>query len=233
MTNSKIEPFDWDCVDLVTFDVDGTLYSQSALRCRMLLELAPHLLYTRNFRTLSIIRSYRRLRERFGDEEVSDFEPKLVSEVASSVGCSQSSVEAVVAEWIEQRPLRHLAGCRYPGLGELFVALRRSGKIIGILSDYPAHRKLQALGLDADAIVCAGDEGVGRLKPHPHGFKTLIGRMGVSAARAVLIGDRIDRDGLVARRIGAKCLIRSRRPEVGWATFRRYDEQLFAPILKA
>ena len=39
---------DWDCIDLVVFDVDGTLYDQRALRIRMAWELCLHTLS--NFR---------------------------------------------------------------------------------------------------------------------------------------------------------------------------------------
>jgi putative hydrolase of the HAD superfamily len=231
MADDNHEPFDWTCIDLVAFDVDGTLYDQRSLRLRVLAEMIPHAVYNRHLRIMPIIRTYRRLREQFGDEEVADFEPKLVSETASSVGCSKDVVESIVAEWIERRPLRHLSACRYPGLRELFAGLRRSGKTIGVLSDYPARKKLLALGLDADVVVCAGDEEVGQLKPHPRGLEVLMTRTGVTGPRTVLIGDRIERDGFAARRAGAKCLIRCRKPKAAWVTFDRYDAPLFAPFL--
>jgi len=47
----------------------------------------------------------------------------------------------------------------------------------------------------------------------------------------VLIGDRVDRDGLAAARAGARCLIRSSAPRKGWTTFARYDSPIFAPVL--
>jgi hypothetical protein len=51
-------------------------------------------------------------------------------------------VRGIVGEWIERRPLRHLAACRYPGVLKLFAGLRGSGKMIGICSDYPVQAKL-------------------------------------------------------------------------------------------
>jgi HAD superfamily hydrolase (TIGR01549 family) len=109
--------------------------------------------------------------------------------------------------------------------------LRRSGKSIGILSDYPAEAKLEALGLTANYVVFAGDEDIGLLKPHPRGLESLIAAAGVKPHQTMVIGDRVDRDGLVARRAGAQALIRSSKPIEGWQTFARFDEALFSPFL--
>lgn len=70
--------------------------------------------------------------------------------------------------------------CRYPSLPEFFAGLRRKGKVIGILSDYPATAKLEGLGLAADHVVSAGDKGIGLLKPHPRGLEALIAAAGAA-----------------------------------------------------
>ena len=72
-------------------------------------------------------------------------------------GRSPEQVRAVVSRWIDRHPLPYLRACRYAGLGELFAGLRRHGKTIGVLSDYPATAKLAALELAADHIVTAHD----------------------------------------------------------------------------
>jgi putative hydrolase of the HAD superfamily len=161
---------------------------------------------------------------------VPNFEQPLIAETAAAMGHSPNAVRELVTEWVEQRPLRHLVNCRYRALPELFAGLRRKGKLIGILSDYPAKAKLVALGLTADHVVSAGDERVGLLKPHPRGLETLIATAGVKPPETVFIGDRAERDGLVARRAGARALIRSSRPIEGFQTFARFDNSLFAPF---
>ena len=149
----------------------------------------------------------------------------------STSNALRTLASAIVEDWIERRPLRHLARVRYPGLAELFEGLRRKGKVIGILSDYPARAKLDALGLTADHVICAGDKGVGLLKPNPRGLETLIAAAGTQASATVLIGDRAERDGLAASRAGAKALIKSSRPVEGFQTFVTFDDPLFAPFL--
>lgn len=222
---------DWDCIDLVVFDVDGTLYDQRALRIRMAWELCLHTLSTLDFTAPQILSTYRKLREKIGGEEIEDFETELIGKTAAATGKSTHKVRAVVEEWIELRPLSHLSAFRFAGLVELFGGLKRKGKSVGIFSDYPAVAKLAALGLAADFVVSAGDAGVNRLKPHPRGLEVLMKMARAAPANTILIGDRGDRDGLAARRAGAACLIRSSKPLNDWRTFARYDDAVFLPIL--
>jgi putative hydrolase of the HAD superfamily len=224
-------PLDWAGVRLVVFDVDGTLYRQRQLRLRMARDLLIRTVVERDPKIMAVLAKYRRIRERLAHEQVVDFEPVLLAQTAAAAAVSPDRVRAIVSEWIEQRPLGYLAACRYPGLSQLFAGLRRSGKSIGILSDYPAKAKLEALGLTANHVVSAGDESIGLLKPHPRGLECLIAAAGAEPHQTVVIGDRVDRDGLVARRAGAGALIRSSKPIEGWQTFARFDDALFAPLL--
>jgi putative hydrolase of the HAD superfamily len=146
-------------------------------------------------------------------------------------GRTPDEVRAIVARWIDRHPLPYLLRSRYAGLPELFAGLRRHGRAIGVLSDYPAAAKLAALELAADHIVTADDPEIGVLKPHPKGLATLIARAGATPAATLMIGDRAERDGLVAQQVGARVLLRSSRPVAGWQTFARFDDPLFAPML--
>lgn len=224
-------PSDWEGVRLVAFDVDGTLYRQRPLRLRMARDLLVHALLRGDLATLRVLRTYRHLREEMGDAQVEDFAEPLINRTASAAGCPPERARAVVSQWIDRHPLPYLRACRYAGLGELFPGLRRHGKTIGVLSDYPAVAKLAALELTADHVVAADDPGVGVLKPHPRGFNTLMRRAGATPATTLLIGDRAERDGLVARAAGTRVLLRAAQPIEGWQTFARYDDPLFAPML--
>jgi len=225
-------PSDWSAIQLVVFDVDGTLYNQRLLRALMARDLLFHIAARGDFRLLQVLRAYRTIRERLGDQGVADFQRTLISETAAAAGVAPDYVLGTVAEWIEQRPLPYLARSRYPGLLELFAGLKRKGKTVGILSDYPARAKLAALSLGADHVVSAGDDGVGFLKPHTRGLEVLMARAGVDAGSALVIGDRADRDGEVARRMGVRALVRSSSPIGEWQTFSRFDGALFAPLLE-
>jgi putative hydrolase of the HAD superfamily len=220
----------WEQIRLVAFDVDGTLYDQRRLRFRMLQEMILYATRSCEFEFISILRAYRRVREQLGDSLHEDFERELQSRTAALVGASEEQVRSTAHEWLERRPLRHLMHYRYPKLPELFDGLRERGKKIGVFSDYPAIEKLEALGLRADFIVCAGDTDVGVLKPHAKGLHVLMRRAEMNPAETILIGDRPERDGLAAEAANVRALIRSDKPRAGWQTFDRYDHPLFAAL---
>lgn len=221
-------PLKWDEIRLVAFDVDGTLYAQRGLRFRMFREMLHSAMRTRSIGFIRILRDYRRIREQLGESLHENFEQELISRTAALSGCTTDQVQSTADEWLERRPIRHLIHYRYPNLRELFRGLRDRGKKIGIFSDYPAHRKLEALELDADIVVSACDKDVGVLKPHPRGLHILMARAAVDPAQTIVIGDRPERDGLAARAANVRVLIRSSKPIDGWQTFERYDDPLFS-----
>ena len=226
---------DWTTIDLVVFDVDGTLYDQQQLRLGMLRQLLGHAWQTRSLDTLLTLRTFRRVREalgeRVGEQAGSDFMALQYAQTANRHGKTPAAVRALTDEWMEQRPLPLLAACRYAHVAEVFAGLRASGKRIAAFSDYPAAAKLAALGLQADVVVCATDPGIARLKPDPAGLLAILRQTGVTPERALMIGDRFDRDAAAAARAGMRALIRSHRPHAQWATFRAYDDAVFQPLL--
>jgi putative hydrolase of the HAD superfamily len=233
-SNGQAAPaFDWADVKLVVFDVDGTLYSQNWLRMRMVVEMAFAALVSRDVAFAKVVKFYRTRREELADHIDADFESLLVHDTSVHVGCSEDFVRGVISDWMGTRPLRHLRTARYPFVSELFHALRICDKKIGIFSDYPAQLKLEALGLQADFIVSAGDRNVGYLKPNPRGLELIMSIADVCPDETVLIGDRVDKDGMAAKRAGAHALIRANRSIDGWRTFPSYRSSLFLPIFAA
>ena len=217
----------------MVFDVDGTLYSQSRLRRRMLGRLISDACGSRSLRTIRILRVFRQIRESLGNHPSADFLIQQYQQTADRCQVSVDEVRRLTNDWLEQRPLPFLAACRYPHLEALFLALRTAGKRVAVFSDYPAVGKLSALGLQAWPIVCATDEEVARLKPNPAGLLRILNQCGVHPNRTLMIGDRFDRDGLAAGRANVRALIRSRRVHPEFDTFQGFDDAIFAPLLHA
>lgn len=223
--------FEWNNVKLAIFDVDGTLYRQKPLRHVMSAELALVSLARLDIHASRIIQAYRRLREKIGEAESPYEEAALIKQVATKTNISPQRIERVVNEWMLKRPLRHLHRYIYPGTADLFQALRKRGIIIAIFSDYPARNKLDALGLFADEIIGAGESHLEFLKPNPSGLHIILNQHNILPDNAVMIGDRIDRDGLAAQRANMRALIRSDVPITGWATFADYKDDIFQDII--
>src|SRR4029079_4415064 len=118
-------------------------------------DIVLHAVAKRNLNAMSVVSAYRRIRERLAAEEVVDFDRVLIAETAKVTSMSPERVNAIVSEWMETRPLRYLRGCLFSGVPQLFAGLRRTGKKIGIFSDYPATEKLAAMGLAAHHVVAA------------------------------------------------------------------------------
>jgi FMN phosphatase YigB (HAD superfamily) len=221
-------PADWRDIRLVAFDVDGTLYSQRPLRLRMARDMILYSVKKRDLTAIGVVSTYRSKRERLGAEEVADFDRVLIAETAKAMSISPERVQSIVSEWIEARPLQYLRSCLFSGVPQLFAGLKRSGRKIGIFSDYAATEKLAAMGLEADHVVAACD--VGLLKPHPIGLQSLMVSAGATAGETLFIGDRADRDGLSGQRAGVKTLIRSSKPIKAFQTFGTFHDSLFDPF---
>ncbi len=216
---------DWQRVRLVVFDVDGTLYDARRLRSRMIRALLSHCLrHPGDLGILRRISTFRRCREELAEEETVGVGELQYRRPAEALGVSPEAVRRTVEEWIMRRPLLHLKACRYAKVADLFDALRRSGRGVAVLSDYPAGEKLAAMGLSADPVICALDDGVDRLKPHPRGLERLLEVTGVAPEETLLVGDRDDRDGECARRAGVRYLLRTGQPSADPDKFGHFGE---------
>ena len=204
---------DWHRVRAVVFDVDGTLYDQRKMRLRMAGELALRcLVHPAALTEIRILKTFRRLREELAEQETAGIGRLQYEGTARRLRLPPARVEAAVEEWMFERPLRHLAACRHARVSRLFSALRDRGRRIGIWSDYPARAKLEAMGLTADSVVSAIDPEVNRMKPHPAGLARTLELLSVSPQEALMIGDRDERDGEAARRLGCPYLLLVRQP---------------------
>lgn len=218
---------DWSQLRLVVFDVDGTLYDQRKLRAKMTLLLLRHFVaHPADIGLIRIISTYRRCREELAEEECSDIGRLQFERPARKLGISSRVVQQRVAPWIDEKPLSLLRKCRYPGVEHVFAKFRDRGWKLAILSDYPAQRKVEALGLEADLYASAVDPSIDRLKPHPAGLAFIMQQMGVEAGATLMVGDRDDRDGECARRLEVPYLIRADSPDQRDGAFRSFLELL-------
>lgn len=140
-------------------------------------------------------------------------------------------VRAVIDRWMFRHPLPYLQACRFPGVSEFFAALRAHGITIGIYSDYPAHDKLKALGLEADIIVSSTDSAINRLKPHPRGLLYIAQQLGLSPEQCLFIGDRPELDGACAEIAGMPYLIVEKQPFSDFTFYQTLIHQLHSTHL--
>lgn len=208
--------FDRQSPRALIFDLDGTLYFLGPLRRRMfgrlLMEISRR--PVAGSRAFRIVRCYRKAQEVLRTDaqahakgvNLGDAQIQLASDWS---GCSFEETALAVSRWMEESPLSILRHCLRPGIVEFLHEARRRSIATAVVSDYPAGRKLEALGLSHlfDEVICAQDPDVQVLKPHPRGLETVVRRLGVSPGEAVYIGDRPDIDGVCAERAGISSVI--------------------------
>lgn len=209
----------------VLLDLDGTLYHQPPLRWRMLRELLLLPITTlaplESTRVWRRIKTYRHVREELrelGRPEES-LDELQYEEPARRLGEPVELVRATVREWIEERPLKHLAPFVRAGAAELFADLRARGLEVGVFSDYPVGAKLAALGLRAHVTLelCATDRAINAFKPHPAGFLHACREWGMDPREVLYVGDRVEVDAAGAAAAGMECVICERGPAPEYA----------------
>jgi putative hydrolase of the HAD superfamily len=206
-------------IKAVIFDVDGTLYSLKKLYDRMHWELFKYYLsHPTKILDIWILHNFIQARERNTSVLALDLETAQYEWAVHASRMPLVRVQQVVQRWIFDTPLNYLYDCRYPEMIELFLGLVDRGIPTAIFSDYPSQAKLACLGLSPQCIVSSTDKGVNRLKPNPKGLQAVVDKLGMGIQDCLFIGDRDDRDGECARRLGMHYLIlASRTSQLKWA----------------
>ncbi|MGC4081727.1 MAG: HAD family hydrolase [Vicinamibacterales bacterium] len=195
----------------VLFDLDGTLYAQRPLRAWMAAELAAHV--ARHPRsgllTARVLRAYRHAQEVLRHAGEPYDATQQLALAATRSGVQRSEAALVVNESMFERPLKYLRRHRAPGVDGLLSALAGRGLRLGVLSDYAADRKLEALRIRQwfPDVWCAGDDDVRALKPSPRGFLAACARWRIEPGEALMVGDRADADGAGAAAAGMRAVI--------------------------
>lgn len=179
----------------IAFDIDGTLYPNRTMYLRSI----PFGL--RNMRLMKVFRKVRK--ELRTIRPIEDFYATQARSVADALGKpyeqTRSRIDKVIyGEWeqvLTSVPL-------YKGVREFIESLKSAGIRVGVMSDFPVHRKLEILGLSGlwDAEISA--EETGYLKPAAEPFEVLSDRLGVTPEQTLYVGNSYHYDILGAGRAG-------------------------------
>jgi HAD superfamily hydrolase (TIGR01549 family) len=205
----------------VLFDVDGTLYRQQPLRRLMAFQLLGWALRSPLTapRRIKALEAYRRAHESLRRTGRQNVAAAQISAAALATRMSAEAVWAVVEEWMHERPSRYLSRWKAVGLDRLLALLESAGVRVGVLSDYPAQRKLEALDL-ADRfspVLCSTDPAIDALKPDPRGFLYACAQWSLQPSEVLMVGDRADADAAGAAASGMGCVLISHGRDVNGA----------------
>jgi len=187
-------------VDAVTFDLDDTLFPQSAFLAGAWDEVARAV-------PDPIDRSALRAALTAVAAEGSD-RGRIIDRALERIGCRGSvDVAGLVEVFRHHRPVRLDA---YPGAAAAVARLRRRVPV-GLITDGDVEvqvAKLRALGLTAafDVVVCSDRFGRAQRKPSPVPFGAALRALGARPGRSVHVGDRPAKDVVGALRAGMAAL---------------------------
>lgn len=192
-----------ESIKLVSWDLDGTLYSIRRMKWHLLSMFLREVGRGRGTaarRELAALKSYR-----------------AMIDVARSAGgeldeTSQAQKARDPLLRIERRwygPAIEKAGTR-PGLNDLLSSLAARNVPQVVISDYEAQYKLEALRLDGRFAAIYVGERLGFVKPSPKVFQRVAADFEIPTASLLHIGDRVERDEAAALAAGCQCLILGR-----------------------
>jgi HAD superfamily hydrolase (TIGR01509 family) len=186
--------FEPGALKAIVFDLDGTLYRQEPLRRAMLVQLLRgHALRPlAGLRTMRLLGAYRRAQEHLRESAAGAAERLNVAEAQLQLACDWTRAEPDFA-----RQCEFLRACQARDIR------------LGVLSDYPAAAKLEALALGEyfDVVVTAQSPDVGVFKPHPRGLLVTLERLSVRPSESLYVGDRAEVDAAAADAAGVPCVI--------------------------
>jgi len=229
--NKKSIIINWKKVKTVIFDLDGTLYNQRKLRKYMFIEILRYYIMNLNqFQDIRILKVFRQEREKHAFYSVPDKNINIAQFhwVAKILDVSIEKVQKIVQKWIYEIPLKYIKYCVYQDIYKFIKNLTNQNISIAIYSDYPAKKKLDALGVFPNCIVCSTDKNVDCFKPNPKGLFVLSKLLKVSVKQCLFIGDRNDHDRECARRAGMPFLLVGEKKYS--FTFKELNRQFLANI---
>lgn len=156
-------------------------------------------------RSIRFLRAYRKAHEMLRDSAVTtDLAAQQIELACQRIGMTHIEACNIIERFFNVAPLARFHHFRRPGLIAFLKAAQARGIRLGILSDYPALAKLEAMAISKyfDTVVNSSDSRVNRLKPDPTGLNLCMAQLGVQPEHTVYVGDRVDVDAECAYRAG-------------------------------
>jgi len=188
-------------------DLDGTLYRPGLVKLGMTVELVVF-----GAHRIAWLKAFRQEHELMRHETASsgaEFLPSpfavQLQRAADRLGVQASKLEAVVRDFMIERPSKWIRLAKNNSLLEEIATFHARGGKTALVSDYPAERKLKALEARSsfDVVISNGEKsGLTRLKPAPAGYLMAAHALSVDPKNCLVLGDRSDADGKAAEAAG-------------------------------
>jgi len=194
-------------IELVVFDVDGTLYPLQTMRKAMRNKLIrfyafrPH-----KWKEVRILKQFRAQRKQWVGTAMDNLAEQQFEIVGLPLDISPKQVQEIVHDWMFERPLPLLKAIHHGEARTLIEELHTIGIHTAAFSDYPSEGKLQAMNIEVEQAVDATHTAINALKPHPKGLVWLCNYFQKKPENTLFIGDLDELDGECAKNAGVHYL---------------------------
>lgn len=189
-------------IKLVSWDVDGTLYSARRMRWHLLRLLMTRVAAGRGSEAFY---DSRRLKRFHAAIEAARSAGGILDHAAENG--DRREIHSIQQRWYE--PAIRRAGPQ-PGLTEVLAFFRARNVTQVVWSDYECDYKLDALGLRQWFTATYAGERLGFVKPSPKAFERIAADFSTPIETILHIGDRPDTDARAAALAGCRCVILGR-----------------------
>ena len=181
----------------VSFDLDGTLAEVKNRKFRMWPQFLRHPRVLTAW--LAAVEAHRNGRDLNLDNQIAHA-------IALELKIAHTEVEAILSRTIgDYWPGLFKNARTMPSVLTLITEIDRSQIPRAVVSDHPALKKLNLMGLDGWSSIISCRR-LGALKPNPDGLWAAAAQMGVSPSELLHVGDRWDTDGAAAAVAGCAFL---------------------------
>jgi len=202
-------------IKAVAFDLDGTLYPNYRLYCRIFPSL---LLHPRFYSAFNVIRHELHSLEETENTnsttaEETSFYDKQASLIADYLKRNREEIRQKLERMVYRGWEKLFSGIKtFPHIKEVLTAFHTAGLKLALLSDFPPERKIVLLELDGffDLILCS--EKTGALKPSGVPFAAMARSLKLLPGEILYVGNspRYDVEG--AKKAGMKAALIRRSP---------------------
>jgi putative hydrolase of the HAD superfamily len=182
-------------IKVAAFDVDGTLYPNSAVYLRAI----PFAL-----QNLSLIRSFSRIRKQIRKiRPIGDFYRTQTELLAGNRKISHDAAERIINDVFYGQWEDIIRGVGlYPHARETLEKIGAAGLKRAVLSDFPLKKKLANLKLEGIWDYARSCEEIGYLKPNPEPFQDLTSFFNIEPGEILYVGNNYAYDIIGAKSQG-------------------------------
>lgn len=173
----------------IIVDLDGTLYEQRKLRIGMILKMLRSFWKWKEF---LVVYKYHCLYEQGYNE--------LQRRMHLPIHAPD-----IIDEWMIKQSLPLISKYKDCHLIYLLEKVMRAGSRVIVYSDYPVNEKLSALSFRPSEAYSSDD--LHCMKPNPSGISRVLKQAGILPEACLVIGDRYEKDGMLADAMGADFLL--------------------------